>query len=67
MCNYEDNIWSELTEPETSDINTAVAGIVTVGIGFAQLEKLYAAMNIPFMSDKTYIKYRENIIDNFEK
>jgi len=68
MCNYEDNIWSEPTEPETLDINTAaVAGTVTVGIGFAQLEELCTAMNIPCMSNKTYIKHRENVIDDFEK
>ncbi|KMQ86063.1 hypothetical protein RF55_15069, partial [Lasius niger] len=48
MCNYEVNIWSEPTEPEILDVNTAaVAGTVTVGIGFAQLKELCAAMNIP--------------------
>lgn len=68
MCNYEANIWSEPTEPETLDINTAaVAGTVTVGIGFTQLEELCAAINIPCMFDKTYIKNREKVIDNFEK
>jgi len=55
LCNYEANIWSEPTEPETLDVNTAaVAGTITVGIGFAQLEELCAAINIPCMTDKTY-------------
>jgi len=41
MCNYEANIWSEPTKPEILDINTAaVAGTVTMGIGYAQLEEL---------------------------
>ncbi|KAL6448018.1 hypothetical protein ACFW04_000212 [Cataglyphis niger] len=68
MCNYEANIWSEPTEPKTLNINTAaVAGTVTTGIGFAQLEELCAAMNIPCMSEPTYIKYRENLVDDFQK
>ncbi|EFN66856.1 hypothetical protein EAG_05267, partial [Camponotus floridanus] len=50
------------------DINTAaVTGTVTIGIGFAQLEELCASMGIPCMADKTYVKSRENVIDNFEK
>ncbi|KAL6417339.1 hypothetical protein ACFW04_011531 [Cataglyphis niger] len=65
MCNYEANIWSE---PETLDINSAaVAGIITTGIGFAQLEELCAAMNVSCMSEPTYIKYRENLVDHFQK
>ncbi|KMQ85199.1 hypothetical protein RF55_16378 [Lasius niger] len=68
MCNYEANIWSEPTEPETLDINTAaVAGTVTMGIGYAQLEELCAAMNVPCMSEPTYVEYRENLIDDFNK
>src|SRR5580765_7772343 len=68
MCNYEANIWSEPTESETLDINkAAVTGTVTVGIGYAQLEELCAAMNIYCMSEPTYIKYRENLVDDFNK
>jgi hypothetical protein len=68
MCNYEANIWSEPTESEQLDINTAaVAATVTVGIGYAQLEELCAAINIVCMSDKTYIKHRENLVDDFMK
>ncbi|KAL6416527.1 hypothetical protein ACFW04_013390 [Cataglyphis niger] len=64
----EANIWSEPTESETLDINSAaLAGTVTTGIGFAQLEKLCAAMNVPCMSEPTYIKYRENLVDDFQK
>lgn len=50
MCNYENNIWSELTDSKILDINTAaVVGIVTIGISYAQLEEQCAAMIIPFM------------------
>jgi len=38
-----------------------------VGIGYAQLDELCAAMNIPCMSDKTYIKNREKLVNDFEK
>jgi len=68
MCNYEANIWSEPTKPVILDINTAaVAGTVTMGIGYAQLEELCAAMNIPCMFEPTYIKYRENLVDDLKK
>ncbi|EZA56800.1 hypothetical protein X777_03205, partial [Ooceraea biroi] len=60
MCNYEANIWSEPTESHVLDVNTAaVAGTVTVGIGYAQLEELCAAVNIPCMSEETYINRRD--------
>ncbi|KAM0724667.1 hypothetical protein ACS0PU_009051 [Formica fusca] len=68
MCKYEANIWSEPTESETMDTNTAaVAGTVTIGIGYAQLEELCAAINVLCMSEPTYIKYRKNLIDDFKK
>ncbi|KAL6418053.1 hypothetical protein ACFW04_012378 [Cataglyphis niger] len=68
MRNYEANIWSESTEPKILDINTAaVAGTVTTGIDFAQLEELCASMNVPSISEPTYIKYRENLVDDFQK
>lgn len=66
MCKYEDNIWSEPTKAETLDITAAVAGTLTVGIGYAQLEELCATINIPCMSEKTYINYRESLIDDFQ-
>ncbi|EZA47083.1 hypothetical protein X777_16735 [Ooceraea biroi] len=68
MCNYEDYIWSEPTEPHVLDVNTAaVAGTVTMGIGYAQLEEFCAAVNIPRMSEKTYINRRESLVDDFQK
>ncbi|KMQ84385.1 hypothetical protein RF55_17846 [Lasius niger] len=69
MCNYENKIWSEPTESkDVLDINTAaVAGTITTGIGHFQLQELCATMNIPSMCENTYIKYRENIVGNFEK
>ncbi|XP_067205374.1 uncharacterized protein [Linepithema humile] len=68
MCNYEANIWSEPTEPEKLDINkAAVASTITVGNGYAQLEEFCAGINISCMSEKTYIKYRENLVDDFQK
>lgn len=68
MCNYETNIWSEPEKSDTLDINTAAAaGTITIGIGYYQLQELHAAMNIPCMSEVTYIKYRDNVVDDFEK
>ncbi|XP_071652583.1 uncharacterized protein [Temnothorax longispinosus] len=67
MCNSEDNFWSEpVKSDEILDTNrAAVAGTITVGIGYAQLEELCAAMNISCMAEHTYIKYREELVDSF--
>ncbi|XP_077272366.1 uncharacterized protein LOC143902956 isoform X2 [Temnothorax americanus] len=68
MCNYKDNIWSEPTEPDILDINkAAVAASITTGNGYAQLNEQCAAMNIPSMSEVTYIKYREDLVEEFGK
>ncbi|XP_070523169.1 uncharacterized protein [Cardiocondyla obscurior] len=67
MCHFETNIWSEPKRPDMLDINKAtVAGTITVGIGYAQLQELYAAQNISIMSEPTYIQYRENILEDFQ-
>lgn len=62
MCHYKASIWSEPIDKKP-DINTAiVAGSVATGIGFSKLKQLFASMDIAFMSEKTYIKYRENLV-----
>lgn len=48
------------------DINmVAVTGTITVGTGYAQLEKQLAAMNVPNMSEPMYIKSRDMLVDEF--
>ncbi|KMQ89270.1 hypothetical protein RF55_11115 [Lasius niger] len=68
MCNHEARIWSEPIEPKKLDVNkAAVLTTVTAGIGYAQLEEICAGLNIPCMSERTYIENRENIVDDFQK
>lgn len=68
MCHFETSILSEPIEPDTIDINTtAVAGTITVGTGYAQLQEQCAAMNIPSMSEPYYIKHRDILVDEFQK
>ena len=68
MYHYEANFWSHPIDCKILDINMAVTvGTITSGIGYAQLEEMFAAANIACMSEKTYIKHREIIIDEFEK
>ena len=58
MCNYKTSIWSHPRDNTRMDINTAIiAGTITTGIGYGQMEKMFAVANVPSMSEKTYIKY----------
>lgn len=70
MCNYEASFWTEPMDSEKSDINAAAAaGCVKVGIGYTQMEKLFTAMNIKYMSEKTYVKNRDHkktVLKNIE-
>lgn len=62
MCNYQTSIWTEPMHSEKSDINAiTAAACAEVGIGYTQMRKLCTAMNIKYMSDKTYIKNRDNL------
>ena len=45
----------------------AIVGSLVVGLGFAQLEELCASMNVQCMSENTYIKYREDIVDQYSE
>ena len=67
-CNHTDNMWSERIGAENLDVNSgAIVGTLVVGIGFAQLEKLCASMSVPCMSEKTYNKYREGIVEQYSE
>ena len=65
-CFHTDNIWSEPERAENLDINSgAIVGSLVVELGFAQLEELCASMKVQCMSEKTYIKYREDVVDQY--
>lgn len=42
-------------------------GSSITGIGYAQMEKIFVAANVPCMSEKTYIQYRNIVFEEFEK
>lgn len=68
MCNHEASIWSERMESKILDINTSVvAGTLKAGISYSQLNNLCAEMNILCMSDETYRKNRENLLEHYNK
>jgi len=67
-CHASTTFWSEPNDDNMLDINSAATiGTITAGIGYYQMEELFAAMNIPCMSEKTYINRRESLVDNFEE
>ena len=42
-------------------------GSSITGIGYAQMEEIFAAANVPCMSEKTYIQHRNIVLEEFEK
>lgn len=68
MCHYEADFWSHPIDGKTLDVNTAItAGTITTGIGYGQMEEMFAAANIPCMSEKKYIQHRDIVLDEYEK
>lgn len=68
MCGIKSTVWSEPEKSSVMDINnSAVAGVMTSGGGFATLEKLMASMNVRCMSSKTYDKCHGIISKGWEE
>lgn len=68
MCGETADFWSEPRNKNCMGINqAAVSSTIITGIGFAQLEELFAAININCMSEPSYIKTRDEITLAFEK
>lgn len=68
MCNYTTTLWTEeLNDNKNMNTNSAaVAGIVKIGGGFANLEEFLSTLNIPPMSVNTFIQQNDKISDAWE-
>ncbi|XP_050063239.1 uncharacterized protein LOC126552568 [Aphis gossypii] len=67
MCNCIMIIDSERVTPDYLPINkSAVNGTIAVGIGHTQLAELFASLDIPCMTSKTYTKYINNLSENIK-
>lgn len=68
MCGVNKTIWSEDDNPDVMDINSAaVAGVMSSGGGFANLENILGAMNIRCMNYNTFDKHQKVIAEGWEK
>ncbi|XP_053995308.1 uncharacterized protein LOC128885335 [Hylaeus anthracinus] len=66
MCRFKDNFWSEPTDENILDISRgAVYGTLLTGTGHTQLEELLAAIDVPCMSNKAYLKYESEVCKAF--
>ncbi|KMQ82875.1 hypothetical protein RF55_21602, partial [Lasius niger] len=66
MCRFTESFWSEPTDDKILDVNNGiVSGTILTGIGHKQLEELLAAVDVPCMSNKTYIKYHNEMSEAF--
>lgn len=61
VCKLKNKIYTE--DPKTNvNINKlAISAIVVTGGGYSQLEEIYAVMNMPTMSNKTYLRYHNSV------
>lgn len=68
MCNYTATLWTEdLNDNKNMNTNSAaVAGIVKIGGGFANLEEFMSTLNIPPMSVNTFNQQNDKISDAWE-
>ncbi|KAF2905226.1 hypothetical protein ILUMI_00950 [Ignelater luminosus] len=64
MCGITTTLLTENPEEGILNIKLAVTlACVSTGVGYAQLDELAAAINMPNMSDKTYCSYHEQVSD----
>lgn len=68
VCGKTNRVNSCPAYDDTQNINmSSVLGIVSVGLGFYQLEEFMSHLNVPCMSYVTYHKYEENIQKEYRK
>ena len=62
MCHHVDTFQSEPQNSDLLDLNKgAVAGAILTGNGYSQMQEIFAAMDIPFMSSDTYQKNHDKM------
>ncbi|XP_025075564.1 uncharacterized protein LOC112553006 [Pogonomyrmex barbatus] len=62
MCHFQDNFWSEPMDDKILDVNRGD----TILTGTAQAaEEFLAIVNVPCMSNKTYINYHNEMSEVF--
>lgn len=67
MCNYSKAIWIECQQNNMMNCNTAaVTSIMSIGGGFSNLNEFLSAINIPSMSEDTFIKEQDELSDTLE-
>ncbi|GBN94591.1 hypothetical protein AVEN_125158-1 [Araneus ventricosus] len=67
MCSYTKVFWTENPQSPTMSANTAaVTDIMSIGGGFSNMEEFFSALDIPLMSEKTFLKEQEKISDAWE-
>lgn len=67
ICNFEK--WVRLNEEiaDTMNVNQlVVAGSVMSGMGFNNVQELLANLDIPLMSDKTFVDIKQKLVQEFE-
>ncbi|KAL4123428.1 hypothetical protein QTP88_015606 [Uroleucon formosanum] len=68
MCNIETTINSDMTDQNIISINKAVTSAsLAVGIGYSQVQEFTACIDIPCMSEKSFIKNSNDIAKIIEE
>ncbi|KAK4885602.1 hypothetical protein RN001_001873 [Aquatica leii] len=61
VCNKIETIRNDITENKMNTNLGVVAGAIATGVGYSQVSELFASMDVPNMSNKTYSKYHSKI------
>ncbi|XP_029163873.1 uncharacterized protein LOC114935270 [Nylanderia fulva] len=62
ICKLQASLWTEPIDLEKGINVAAATGCAKADIGYSKMKKLCTAMNIKCMSEKTYIKNRNNLV-----
>lgn len=64
VCNHEESIHTEDPNDPRMNANTgAVAGVLSTGGGYANLQTMNLNLNMPTMSETTFRRYQERVAD----
>lgn len=67
MCNYTKVISTGKNDNVMSSNTAAVMGITKIGCGYTNMEEFFSTLNMPCMSNNTFLREQDRISESWEK